>query len=188
MTLRERYRRLTLWNKVAVWGSAASVIGLGVAVWPLIAALTGRAASANLRFYCGQRDITGSRQEIEMLWIPSSNVAPPPIWLANTGSVDAVNVTGRSDVKENLPGLPMTGDKEYPHSVPWSIALLHPNDVQIIWGTSSWAPERLEKLSVKVQARYNGPTAVAEFIVRFKPIAGPSYPPGYLPCPRPRLS
>ena len=45
-----------------------------------------------------------------------------------------------------------------------------------------------EKLSVKMEARYNGPTAVAEFDVTFNPISGPSYPPGYLPCPRPKMS
>ncbi len=153
-----------------------------------IATLTGRAAmNANLRFYCGQKDITGTREEIETLWIPSSNVALPPVWIVNVGSGDAVSVTGRHDVKENLPGLPMTGDKEYPHSVSWSIPVLHANDPQIIWGTSSWTPERLERLTVKMEARYNGPTAVANLVVRFKPISGPSYPPGYLPCPRPKL-
>lgn len=34
MRLRERYRRLTLWNKVAFWGSVASITGLAVAVLP----------------------------------------------------------------------------------------------------------------------------------------------------------
>ena len=189
MTLRERYRRLTLWNKIAFWGSVASLIGLGVAAWPGVAALSGRATTnANLRFYCGQKHITGTQEKIETLWIPSSNVALPPIWIVNVGSGDAVNVTGRSDVKENLPGLPMTGDMEYPHSVSWSIPLLHPNDPQIVWGMSSWTPERLEKLSVKMEARYNGPIAVAEFVVTLNLISGPSYPPGYLPCPRPKLS
>ncbi len=143
-------------------------------------------AKADLHFYCGQKDITGVGREIESLWIPSSNVAVPAVWVVNVGEGDAVNVIGRTDVKENLPGLPMTGDKEYPHSVSWSIPLLHPNDPQIIWGPSSWTPERLAKVSVKMQGRYNGPTAVAEFVVRFKPIPGPSYPPGYLPCPRPK--
>ena len=37
MTFRERYRRLTIWNKAAFWGSAASILGLLVsllAFWP----------------------------------------------------------------------------------------------------------------------------------------------------------
>ncbi len=153
-----------------------------------IAALTGRAMKADVHFYCGQKDITGAGGQIESLWIPSSNVAVPPVWVVNVGEGDAVNVIGRTDVKETLPGLPMTGDKEYPHSVSWSIPLLYPNDPQIIWGPSSWTPERLAKVSVKMQGRYNGPTATAEFVVGLKPILGPNYPPGYLPCPRPRLS
>ena len=33
MTLRERYRRLTLWNKFPVWGSVAFILGLAMAVW-----------------------------------------------------------------------------------------------------------------------------------------------------------
>jgi hypothetical protein len=37
MRLRERYRRLTLWNKIACWGSMASILGLVVPFppsWP----------------------------------------------------------------------------------------------------------------------------------------------------------
>lgn len=32
MRLRDRYRRLTLWNKLAVWGSIASFTGIGIAL------------------------------------------------------------------------------------------------------------------------------------------------------------
>jgi hypothetical protein len=32
MTLSQRYMRLTCWNKVAFWGSVASILGLCVAV------------------------------------------------------------------------------------------------------------------------------------------------------------
>ncbi len=152
-----------------------------------IAMITGQARNANLRYYCGQTDITGTGREIEVLWIPSNIVATPPVWAVNVGTGDAINVTGRLDVKENLPSLPITGNKEYPHSLSWSIPLLHPNDPQIISGGSSWIPERLAKMSLKMEAHYNGPTAVSEFVVSLKPILGPSYPPGYLPCPRPQL-
>lgn len=34
MRLCERYRRLTLWNKIAVWGSMASILGLVVSFLP----------------------------------------------------------------------------------------------------------------------------------------------------------
>lgn len=34
MRLRERYRRLTLWNKLGVWGSIASLVGLAWTFWP----------------------------------------------------------------------------------------------------------------------------------------------------------
>jgi hypothetical protein len=32
MAFRQRYARLTYWNKMAFWGSVASILGLGVAV------------------------------------------------------------------------------------------------------------------------------------------------------------
>jgi hypothetical protein len=35
MKLRERYRRLTFWNKFAFWGSLASIVGLLLGVYPL---------------------------------------------------------------------------------------------------------------------------------------------------------
>ncbi len=34
MRLRERYRRLTLWNKIAFWGSVSSIIALLLAIVP----------------------------------------------------------------------------------------------------------------------------------------------------------
>ncbi len=37
MRLRERYRRLTLWNRIALWGAVASILGLlltvGIPIW-----------------------------------------------------------------------------------------------------------------------------------------------------------
>ena len=36
MTLRQRYLRLTFWNKFALWGSIASFAGLGVGLWPML--------------------------------------------------------------------------------------------------------------------------------------------------------
>jgi hypothetical protein len=36
MTLRERYRKLTLWSKLGLWGSLASVVGLPLAILPLL--------------------------------------------------------------------------------------------------------------------------------------------------------
>ncbi len=36
MTLLQRYRRLTLWNKVGFWGSVASIIGLVIAFVTLV--------------------------------------------------------------------------------------------------------------------------------------------------------
>lgn len=35
MRLQERYRRLTIWNKIAFWGSVASIIALILAIAPL---------------------------------------------------------------------------------------------------------------------------------------------------------
>ncbi len=35
MKLRERYRRLTLWNKLSVWGAVASLVGLVATAWTL---------------------------------------------------------------------------------------------------------------------------------------------------------
>lgn len=34
MNIRERYRRLTIWNKLAVWGSLASILGLAFVFFP----------------------------------------------------------------------------------------------------------------------------------------------------------
>lgn len=36
MKLGGRYRRLSLWNKLAVWGSLASVVGVGIALVPIV--------------------------------------------------------------------------------------------------------------------------------------------------------
>lgn len=36
MRLPERYRRLTLWNKVGFWGSVASIVGIAIAVIPFL--------------------------------------------------------------------------------------------------------------------------------------------------------
>jgi hypothetical protein len=33
MRLRERYRRLTLWNRISFWGSVTSFVGLAIAFW-----------------------------------------------------------------------------------------------------------------------------------------------------------
>jgi hypothetical protein len=46
MRLRERYRRLTLWNKVALWGSLASIVGLAMTLVPRFSGPT--VAPANL--------------------------------------------------------------------------------------------------------------------------------------------
>lgn len=34
LALLQRYRRLTFWNKFGVWGSLASIVGLGLYFWP----------------------------------------------------------------------------------------------------------------------------------------------------------
>ena len=39
MKLRERYRRLTFWNKFAFWGSLASIIGLPIGIFAIVIAL-----------------------------------------------------------------------------------------------------------------------------------------------------
>ncbi len=152
-----------------------------------IATLTGKATKAEVRLYCGQKDITNNG-EIETLWIPSNSVAIPSVWIVNVGPGDAINVEGHSDVKEDLSQLPITGDKDWPHSVPWQFPLLRPNDPKIISGPASYTPVPLTGLSVKMVASYNGPAINTKLIVKFVPSPGPNYPPNYLPCPRPRPS
>ena len=165
---------------------AAMGIGYPFVSSHLAALISG--APPQLKFYCGQKDITGAGGEIETLWIPSNNVAVPGVWVVNVGNGNAVNVEGRSDVKEDLAQLPLSGDKEYPHGVSWQIPLLRPNDPKITSSGSSFMQTPAKSISVRMVARYNGPTANADFTVRLVPIQGPSYPPNYLPCARPKLS
>jgi len=40
MRLRERYRRLTFWNKVTLWGSLASILGVAATIWSYCLPLT----------------------------------------------------------------------------------------------------------------------------------------------------
>jgi hypothetical protein len=51
MPLVQRYRRLSFWSKIGLWGSVASLIGLPIAIWPLLAP-SGEAA----RFEAVQRE------------------------------------------------------------------------------------------------------------------------------------
>jgi hypothetical protein len=46
MTILQRYKRLTFWAKLGVWGSVASIIGLPFALWPLVPHETTLASSA----------------------------------------------------------------------------------------------------------------------------------------------
>ena len=40
MNIFQRYRRLSLWSKIGLWGSLASILGIALAIIPNIAGLT----------------------------------------------------------------------------------------------------------------------------------------------------
>ncbi len=61
MTLRQRYRRLTLWNKVGFWGSVASLVGVLIALLTVVLGGGGHTTTGNQ-----SPIITGNKDKVEV--------------------------------------------------------------------------------------------------------------------------
>ncbi len=61
MTLRQRYRRLTLWNKVGFWGSVASLVGVLIALLTVVFGGGGPTTIGNQ-----SPIITGNKDKVEI--------------------------------------------------------------------------------------------------------------------------